>query len=101
MPSFVDSLFSLSGRVAIVTGGSRGIGAAIAGAPGYIRTAMTESGHADTVRHEQRKPLTMLDRWGSPSGLVGVPIVSGAPSYVAGINPFVDGDWVTKSDVEK
>jgi len=46
MPSFVDSLFSLSGRVAIVTGGTRGIGAAIASALASAGAQVTALGRS-------------------------------------------------------
>ena len=64
-------------------------------APGYVRTAMTEAGHADPVRFEERRRQTVLGRWGAPEDIVGAAIylASRASAYVTGQELFVDGGW--------
>lgn len=66
--------------------------------PGYIRTAMTEKSHADSILHDERKNRTMLNRWGESADLAGPAIflISEAAAYITGSDIYVDGGWTAK-----
>lgn len=71
-------------------------------APGYVRTAMTATSHADPTLHAQRRRHTVLGRWGEPEDIVGVALLlaTDASSYVTGQEIFVDGGWTINGLLE-
>jgi NAD(P)-dependent dehydrogenase (short-subunit alcohol dehydrogenase family) len=66
--------------------------------PGYMKTSMTLESWNDPVKNKQRREKTILNRWGSPSDLVGACIflASAASSYITGQDIYVDGGWLIK-----
>jgi NAD(P)-dependent dehydrogenase (short-subunit alcohol dehydrogenase family) len=64
-------------------------------APGYIRTAMTESSYSDPAKHAERLARMMIPRWGEPADLAGAAVflASDAARYVTAADIFVDGGW--------
>lgn len=64
-------------------------------APGYVRTAMTESSYQDPERRAARQDRTMLGRWGDVEDMVGgvIYLVSPAAAYVTGHELVIDGGW--------
>ena len=84
MTAFLSELFSLDGRVALVTGGSSGIGQAMAAALARA-AARTAALAARTHAH----------RNGEPADFAGVAVflASDASAYVTGQTIFVDGGF--------
>ncbi len=101
MTAFLDSLFSLDGRVALVTGGSSGIGQAIARALALagarvVILARGEQALDETVREIQaaggavaRVPADLADRAAAARGAEAAAAVFGEPDILvnaAGLN---------------
>ena len=64
-------------------------------APGYVRTAMTETSYSDPKLHSQRQSHTLIGRWGMPSEIADVVtfLASDSSSYITGQELVVDGGW--------
>lgn len=110
MDKTIENLFNLNGKVAIVTGTSRGLGKAMANewakyninvnaiAPGYMATDNTKQ-----IREDEKRSQEILDRipsgrWGTPEDLAGavVFLASKASDYVNGHTLAVDGGWLAR-----
>ena len=63
--------------------------------PGYTQTEMTASSFRDQRTRSARASRTMMNRWGTPSEMVGsiIFLASDAASYITGQALFVDGGW--------
>lgn len=114
----VKDLFNLDGKVAIVTGASRGLGQAMAIAlaealanewakfninvnaiaPGYMATDNTKAIREDEKREKEILDRIPAGRWGTPEDLAGavVFLASQASDYVNGYTLAVDGGWLAR-----
>ena len=84
-------LFDISGRTALVTGSSRGIGYALA--PGYIETELTRALVDDPDFSRWLRGRTPAARWGTVEDLVGALLFLSSPAsdFVNGHTLYVDG----------
>jgi len=66
--------------------------------PGYFSTEMNRSSWQNKHKKKQRSHKTLLNRWGSPSEIIGsvVFLSSEASSYITGTEIVVDGGWLAK-----
>jgi gluconate 5-dehydrogenase len=97
----MTGLFSLAGRVALITGGSRGLAVELAQkgvtvnciAPGYMETEINDDFKADPPRYEWIRNRTAMKRWGRADELAGTAVFlsSEASSYVTGHVLVADG----------
>jgi NAD(P)-dependent dehydrogenase (short-subunit alcohol dehydrogenase family) len=64
--------------------------------PGYIKTSMTSKSFNNKKEKKKREDRMILNRWGSPTDLVGPAIflLSNASSYITGTDIVVDGGWI-------
>ncbi len=94
MSGFLEDLFSLDGRVAVVTGGSSGIGAAMAAALARAGARVVLVAR-DAERLAAMAARTMTGRNGSPADFAGVAVflASRASDYVTGQMLYVDGGF--------
>ena len=73
-----SKLFDLSGRIAVVTGSTRGLGYAIA--PGLIATSFADGLMGDDAFMARRMQMTPLRRVGQPSEIAGAAVFVAAPA---------------------
>lgn len=67
-------------------------------APGYIKTKMTGESWTNPVKRAARADRTVLNKWGTPSDLIGPALFLASPasSYITGQSLLVDGGWSIK-----